>query len=248
MKKKIRTVIIVQARMSSTRLPGKILMKVMGKTLLEYQIERLRNVKNADEIVIATSNNSCDNEIVSLCNNIECCVYRGSEVDVLSRYYDAATYYKAECIVRINSDCPLIDHVVVDSLINHYLINFTNYDYVSNILERGYPIGLHAEVFSIESLADANKNAIDSDEREHVTPYIYRNKDIFNLKSISINTDLSDYRWTVDYPEDFKLVSNIIENLYPDNNDFNMYDILDYLRNNPKLIDINSWIKKNQTL
>ena len=247
-KNKIRTVMIIQARMMSTRLPGKILKKVMGRTLLEYQIERLRKVRNIDEIVIATSTNEYDDEIVSLCEMVGCCVFRGSENDVLSRYFDAAIEFNAECIVRINSDCPLIDHAVVDDVIDYYNFNFPKYNYVSNILESSYPIGLHTEVFSMNTLEKANKYAMDSDEREHVTPYIYRNNDIFKLGSVIIDTDLSSYRWTVDYPEDFDLVSSILSNIYPSNNDFNMYDIVDFLKTNPKIASINSRIEKKQTL
>jgi len=248
MDKKVRVVIIIQARMKSTRLPGKILKKVLDRTLLDYQIERLKKVKKADDIVIATSTNSYDNKIISLCNSINCNSFRGSENDVLSRYYHAAKKFNADCIVRINSDCPLIDHEVVDRLINHYISNFPYYDYVSNILEESYPIGLHTEVFSMNSLVVAYDNAIAHDEREHVTPYIYRNKDIFRLGSVKIDTNLSNYRWTVDYPEDFELIEEIISGIYPNNKDFDMYDILNFLDDNPRLLDINNGIYKEQTL
>ena len=243
----IRVVVIIQARMRSTRLPGKVLKKIMGRELLDYQIERLGNLKNVDNIIVATTENDYDDPIAFLCKKIGCPVYRGSENDVLARYYKAAISFDADCIVRINSDCPLIDPFVVDSIIEKYLLCYPKYDYISNILERSYPIGLHTEVFSMDALEVAYKNSIDHDEREHVTPYIYRNKNLFNLKSVKIDKDLSEYRWTVDYLEDFKLIEEILTNVYPGNNNFSMYDVLNYLDCNPQLVEINSGIEKIQT-
>jgi spore coat polysaccharide biosynthesis protein SpsF len=244
----IRTVIIVQARMSATRLPGKILKKVLGKTLLEYQIERLNNVKNVDDIVIATTVKPIDDPVVDLCNKLNCQFFRGSELDVLSRYFEAATKFKAECIVRINADCPLIDPNVVENVVNRYINNIPQYDYVSNILEPSYPIGLHTEVFSYSALERANSNSTDPVEREHVTPYIYRNKNIFKIDSVVMNVDLSHYRWTVDYYADFKLIKTIIENVYPVNNKFDMFDIVNYMESNTSLFNINSDFTKKQIL
>jgi spore coat polysaccharide biosynthesis protein SpsF len=245
---KLKVVIIVQARTGSTRLPGKILKKVEGRPLLSYQIERLRKVENANELVIATTTKSNDDEIVSLCDSMKCSYFRGSEHNVLSRYYNAAIKFKADCIVRINSDCPLIDYSVVEEIIEYYINNFPNYDYVSNILEKSYPIGMHTEIFSFDALNIANKKSFDKDEREHVTPYIYRNKDIFKLKSIKMFKDLSDYRLTVDYPEDFEVIKKIISDIYPKKKYFNMHDIVSYLDDNIELKDINSNIEKKQTI
>jgi len=220
----------------------------MGRSLLDYQIERLKRTNNADDIVIATTTNQSDDPVEELCRKLNCYYYRGSEDNVLLRYYEAAKEFQAECVVRINADCPLIDPNVVDKIINHFLSNNTKFDYVSNILESSYPIGLHTEAFSLASLEKVNNNAKDPIDREHVTPYIYKNPDIFKIGSITHNTDLSHYRWTVDYPEDFDLVKKIIEGIYPVNADFDMHDILAYLGAHPELNDINSGITKEQTI
>ena len=245
-KKKI--IIIVQARMGSARLPGKILKEVRGRSLLDYQIERLRRVNGADDVIIATTVDSNNDPVVKLCEKINCLYFRGSEDDVLLRYYESAKEFNANYIVRINADCPLIDPRIVDKVINFFNINSNEFDYVSNILEPSYPIGLHTEIFSIEALKKANDNSKDAEEREHVTPYIYRNPDIFRLGSVVLDDNLSHFRWTVDYPEDFILIEKIIKGVYPNNPDFDMLDILEFLKNNPELTKINSKISKKQTL
>jgi len=234
--------------MGSTRFPGKILKRVMGKPLLEYQIERLKNVKNVDDVVVATTINQIDQPVKDLCEKLHCSYFRGSENDVLLRYYEAAVKFKAECIVRVNADCPLIDSSVIEEIVEYYQSNHSEFDYVSNILEKSYPIGLHAEVFSMEALTIANRNSDSSVEREHVTPYIYRNSDLFRLFSYKIKEDFSQYRWTVDYPQDLEVVRRIIKGIYPIKPNFNMYDILSFLRLNSDISDINSDIKKKQTL
>jgi spore coat polysaccharide biosynthesis protein SpsF len=243
-----RTIIIVQARMGSTRFPGKILKKIMGRPLLEYQIERLKQIKVVDDVVIATTTNKIDDPLVELCVKLNCSFFRSSEDDVLLRYFETAVEFNAKVIVRINGDCPLIDSNVVATVIGYFNINFKKYDYVSNILEPSYPIGLHAEVFSMDVLKKANDNATDPIEREHVTPYIYRNPNLFRLGSVALKDDLSHYRWTVDYPEDFDLVKKIIEGIYPTQANFDMFDIINYLKSNPRLMQINNRIHKKQTL
>ena len=246
--KLLRTIIIVQARMNSTRLPGKILKKIMGKPLLEYQIQRLKRVRNADDVVIATTVNKADDLIVDLCKNLGCKFFRGSENDVLLRYVESAKKFNADLIVRINSDCPLIDPLVVERIIDYFLSDLNNYDYVSNILEVGYPIGFHTEVFSIGAIMKANNNSTNNLEREHVTPYIYRNPNLFNLASITLDHDLSEYRLTVDYPEDFLLIKNVIEVLYPIKPNFDMDDIILFLEEHPDIKNINKGIQKLQTV
>ena len=144
----MRTLIIVQARMSSTRLPGKVLKTVLGKPLLGYQIERLQHVQNADDVVVATTINPADDPIVEFCQTSQTQFYRGSEEDVLSRYYYAAQQFNADTVVRVTSDCPLIDPQVVEQVIRTYLQNIPSYDYVSNCLSRTYPRGMDTEVFS----------------------------------------------------------------------------------------------------
>ena len=153
----MNTAIIVQARMSSTRLPGKVLKTVIGKTLLEYQIERLRRVKSADRIVIATTDKQAEQPIVDLCDQLGISCFRGSETDVLARYYGAAAAHNADVVVRITSDCPLIDPAVVDRVIRFYQEHRSDYDYATNTLEPEltYPRGMDTEIFSFQSLKEA---------------------------------------------------------------------------------------------
>ena len=242
------TFIIVQARMGSTRLPGKILKEVMGRPLLEYQIERLKKINVVNKVIIATSTNPNDDPVVTLCKKLNCAYFRSSEDDVLLRYYETAIEFRAKYIVRINADCPLIDPKVVERVIECFSANSDRYDYVSNILEASYPIGFHAEIFTINALKRANESTNDPLEREHVTPYIYRNPGLFRLGSVSLNDNFSHYRWTVDYLEDFVLIKKIIESIYPKNADFDMFDVIRYLKSNPKLMKINNKITKEQTL
>ncbi|RYD06306.1 hypothetical protein N752_05280 [Desulforamulus aquiferis] len=178
----MKTVIIVQARMTSTRLPGKVLKTVLGKALLEYQIERLKMVQLAEQIIIATTINSTDQPIIDLCQRLSVPYYRGSEDDVLARYYEAATLYGADAIVRVTSDCPLIDPTVIDEVIDYYISN--ECDYVSNTMDRTYPRGMDTEVFSYKVLKEAFKNAVELPEREHVTPFIYHRPEKYSLESV----------------------------------------------------------------
>ncbi|MFH0898175.1 MAG: glycosyltransferase family protein [bacterium] len=237
-------VIIVQARMNSTRLPGKVLKKVLGKTLLEYQVERLNRVKKAHKIVIATTTNNADSKIAVLCKTLNLDCFRGDEHNVLSRYYYAAKTYHADTIVRITADCPIIDPAVVDNVIAPFIEKFPAYDYVSNTLTRTYPRGLDVEVFSFNALEQAFSHAKGQSELEHVTPFMYKNASLFKLFNVSNANDCSYHRWTVDAPEDFTLVSTLIENLYPTNHHFTMNDVLAYLETHEDLFFINSEIEQ----
>jgi len=242
----VKTIIIVQARMTSTRLPGKVLMEVRGKSLLEYQIERLRQVRLADELVIATTTNDTDQPIVELCERLGAAYYRGSEEDVLSRYYEAATQSGADVVVRVTSDCPLIDPGVMDEVIALYINNRDKYDYVSNTLERTYPRGLDTEVFSMAALEKAYNEAREQPEREHVTLFIYRRPEQFPLANSSSATDYSYHRWTVDTPEDFALIKRIFMGLYPVNSRFTWLEVLDLLKEHPEWIEINAAVKQKE--
>ena len=178
------TAIIVQARMSSTRLPGKIMKEVLGKTLLEYQLERLARVESADKVVVATTTNESDTPIVDLCQKLGVFCFRGSENDVLARYYEAATEYQADTVVRITSDCPLIDPAVVDRVITFYINHQQEYDYVSNTFpELTYPRGMDTEAFSYQVLQEAFLEAVDQSEREHVTIFIKRRLEKYKIKN-----------------------------------------------------------------
>lgn len=239
-----KIVAIVQARMGSTRLPGKVMKKLCGRTVLAHDIERIKQSKLIREIIIATTKSSRDDIIIyeALKNGVNS--YRGSEEDVLSRYYEASLEYGADIVVRITSDCPLIDPLVIDRVINYYLKN--NYDLVTNagldLNMRTYPRGLDVEVFSFKGLEEANKRAIKSYEREHVTPYFYNNnKKIYYWKN---KEDESKHRWTLDTDEDFELIKAIYNKLYKGKHDFYFKEILNLFTENPKLFDINKYVEQ----
>jgi spore coat polysaccharide biosynthesis protein SpsF len=240
----MKIVIIVQARMTSSRLPGKVLRTVLNKPLLEFQIERLKRVKLADGIVIATTINETDMPIVNLCERLSIPYYRGSEDDVLARYWGAAKEYKADLIVRVTSDCPVIDPGVIDSVIQFYLDNSDKYDYVSNVLVRSYPRGMDTEVFSFSALDETFREATEQPDREHVTPFIHRQPQRYRLANAFYIEDQSQHRWTVDTLEDFELIKRTIEALYPANPEFNMEDVLSLLKKNPEWLKINSHIEQ----
>lgn len=242
----MRTVIITQARMTSTRLPGKVLKEVLGKPLLEYHIERLLQVKLADDLVIATTTNDTDQPIIELCERLGAAYYRGSEEDVLSRYHEAAAHFEADVVVRVTSDCPLIDPGVIDEVISLFINNRDKYDYVSNTLERTYPQGLDTEVFSRTALEKAYEEARDQPEREHVTVYIYRRPEQFRLANFNGAVDYSHHRWTVDTPEDFALIKLVLQELYPIKINFTWLDVLDLLNEHPEWVEINAAIKQKE--
>lgn len=219
--------------MTSTRLPGKVLMPIMGRPMLSYQLERLRRVTRVDRVVVATTVNATDGPIVDFCAKecVDCT--RGSEYDVLSRYFEAATYFEATTIVRVTSDCPLIDPQLIDMAMVAYAGADGGYDYVSNMIAPTWPCGMAVEVFSARALAEAQAEATEAAEREHVTPFIYWRPGRYSLKSLTMQPDLSDRRWTVDTPEDFELVRRILETLYPRRPRFDMHDVLALLAEHP---------------
>jgi spore coat polysaccharide biosynthesis protein SpsF len=239
----MKTVVIVQARMTSTRLPGKVLKPVLGKPLLEYQLERLKRIRSADTIVIATTTNETDQPIVELCERLGIPCYRGPEDDVLARYYGAAVEQKAEVVVRVTSDCPVIDPDICDQVIRHYVKNRYTVDYVRM---EGFPRGLDTEVFSFQTLEKSFHGAKKRPEREHVTPYIYRHPELFQVEYFNSPEDRSYHRWTVDTPEDFELVRRIITELYPQYSEFGYRDILTLLEEHPAWVFINAEVKQKK--
>jgi spore coat polysaccharide biosynthesis protein SpsF len=235
--------IIVQARMASTRLPEKIMKQVLGKTLLEYQIERLRRVKQADKLVIATTDHGEEQPIIDFCKRLGVDYFRGSESDVLSRYYGAATKYGADIVVRITSDCPLIDPAVVEGVIGYFQQHQSEVDYVSNTFpELTYPRGMDTEVFSCRTLEEAYQEAVDRPEREHVTIFIKRRPERYRIVNLPYRQDVSRHRWTVDTPEDLELITRILTELYPENPRFTLDDCLDLLKKHPEWEAINGQV------
>lgn len=240
--KKKHVVAILQARMGASRLPGKPLKKVLDRELLSYELERLRRAKRIDMIVVATTTEPADDQIVALCEKEGIAVFRGSEQDVLDRYYRAAKKFHADIVVRVTGDCPLIDPVEVDRVIDFFLSHKPQCDYASNSLERTYPRGLDTEVFSFAGLELMHRVASRPAEKEHVTPYFYLNPDKFVLGSVKHPIDLSHHRWTVDTPEDFELISRIITELYPKKPAFSMQDVLEVLKRHQDWVALNAHI------
>ncbi|WLD93088.1 glycosyltransferase family protein [Alkalihalobacillus sp. AL-G] len=244
----MKVVAIIQARMGSTRLPGKILKEVLGKSLLEYQIERIRLSEYIDEIMIATTTNAHEQPIIDLCNRLSLPFYRGSEHDVLARYYQAAKEASADVVVRLTSDCPLLDPKVVDQVIEEFLNESNGYDYVSNTLTRTFPRGMDVEALSMFCLEYTHDHTGKDAHREHVTPYIYENPDLFKLGNVKLSSDYSNVRLTVDTPEDFELVEKIIE--YSSQHFSGAYvdlrTILDILEKNSEWLEINRHIEQKK--
>ena len=235
---------IIQARMGSSRLPGKVLMNSgNGMPLLYYVINQLRHCSKVKNLVIATTTNQEDDEIEKFADNNSVNVFRGSEKDVLDRYFQCAKKYSFSTIVRITSDCPLIDPQIVDKVIERFFSG--NYDYATNTLIRTFPIGTDAEVFSFSALETAWKNAQLPSEREHVTPHL-RNKGNFKTINVENDTNISNLRLTVDRIEDFELINEILNNLSI--NPIHLENILELFSRKPELIEINKHINNNEVL
>jgi spore coat polysaccharide biosynthesis protein SpsF len=230
--------------MGSTRFPGKILKDIQGKPMLWHVINRVNYSNLIDKIVIATTDNKEDDKIEGFCKTNDISSYRGSQKDVLDRYYQVARIYQVDLIIRITSDCPLIDPDIIDKAIEHYLNNKEKVDYVSNTLERTYPRGMDAEVFSFGVLEKVWQKAKKQYEREHVTPYIYENPDTFNLSCIKNENDLSYLRLTVDEEKDLELVIGIYKKLYKKNNIFYLEDIVKLFEEYPELKSVNETVKQ----
>lgn len=242
----MKIVCIIQARMGSTRLPGKVLKKICSKTVLEHDIERLKGIKNLDEIVIATTIKEDDNKIVEEADRLGIKYFRGFEEDVLSRYYYAAKENNADVIVRVTSDCPLIDSEISEKIIQYYLDNNDKYDYLSNTIDRTYPRGLDTEVFSFKALEKAFIEAKIQRDREHVTPYIWDNPNLFRVFQYKNDKDYSNLRWTLDTEEDFQLISKIYYYMVNEKKNciFLMNDIIELYKEYPELKKINCNIEQ----
>jgi glutamate-1-semialdehyde 2,1-aminomutase len=245
----IELLIILQARFSSTRLPGKVLKKILGKPMLEHQLKRLSYISTPHQLIVATSKQGDDDAIATLCRRLNIDCYRGSLDDVLARYYHAALSANNENIkhiIRITGDCPLIDANIIDNVIELYLSK--SVDYCSNCSPATLPDGLDVEIFSLSALATAHKQAIKPSEREHVTSFINNNPQLFSTINYIHQPDLSHFRWTVDEPKDFELVTKIYQALYPINPHFSLSDILALIEKQPLLAQINHTIMRNEGL
>lgn len=235
---KMNTVAIIQARVGSTRLPGKALKDILGKTMLARVVRRTLRSELVDEVVVATTTEQIDKAIVDECELLGIPSFRGSEQDVLDRYYKAAKVFSADRIVRITSDCPLIDPDVIDETIQAFLDARSDYAGI-----KGYPRGLDVEVFSRDALEKTWREASKDYHHVHVTPYIYQNPSLFRLLLVESKEDYSNYRWTVDTQEDLTLVRTIYEKLNKDDG-FSWKDVLALMKKEPELAQINRHIRQ----
>lgn len=240
----IKVLAILQARMSSTRLRGKVLKPLLGVPMLARQIERVRRAATIDHLVIATSTDASDDSIAVLCSGLGVDCFRGSLDDVLDRFCRAAERYPSEHLVRLTGDCPLTDPGVIDAVARFHSAG--GYDYTSNTLHPTFPDGLDVEIVRAAALADAGREATSPFEREHVTPFIYRRPERYRLGDFRRSPDLSALRWTVDNPEDFELARRIYEALYPSKPNFALDDILALFEKEPDLALINARYRRNE--
>lgn len=229
---------ILQARMSSTRLPGKVLMPILGMPMIGRQIERIRRARRIDALVVATSDQASDDALAQYCAGIGVHCHRGSLDDVLDRYYRAAQPLAPQHVMRLTGDCPLTDPALLDRVVEQHLRE--NNDYTSNVHQRTYPDGLDTELFRFELLERAWHETRTPFEREHVTPYFYSTGPTFRRGAVIDSVDRAALRWTVDYPEDFEFVSRVFAALYPDQPDFGLDQICALLERHPELALINA--------
>lgn len=223
---------ILQARMTSSRLPGKVLMKIDGVPMIGRQLERIKEACLINEIVVATSVDSSDDELVDYVQSLFIKVQRGPLDDVLKRYIEVLDIHKCDTVVRLTADCPLADSQVIDGTIRKFLDS--NFDYVSNILERTFPRGLDVEVFKEKVIREVAKNDYSAMSREHVTYGIYTRPDLYSTANFSQNPSYANLRWTVDTADDLDFVRNVYKNVSPLCANFHQSEILTWLEKNPK--------------
>jgi spore coat polysaccharide biosynthesis protein SpsF len=240
----MKVLVLVQARMGSTRLPGKVLRRVAGAPLLERMLERLRAARTPSEIRVATTTGPEDDAIRDLARRLDVPCFSGHPTDLLDRHYQAARAARAEVVVKIPSDCPLIDPAVIDRVIGHFLASPEHYDYVSNLHPASYPDGNDVEVLPLPVLEAAWREAARPHEREHTTPFVWDQPERFRIGNVvwESGLDLSmSHRLTVDYPEDLELVSAVFTALWrPERPLFGLEEILALFVEHPEIAAINS--------
>ncbi|MFC3342744.1 cytidylyltransferase domain-containing protein [Paenibacillus abyssi] len=238
---------IVATRMTSSRLPGKVLMDFAGEPALVRLIERLRQSKYLHNVVIATTTNEQDAIVVETAKKQGVLYYRGSEEDVLARTVEAAQATNTDLIVQITSDCPLIDAETIDTAIER-MLEHPYLDYVGNHLVRTYPLGFSVEVFRTETLAEVERMTIDPPDREHVSLYIYERPEQYRLSNVEAPYFLRhpEFRLTLDTSDDYELINKVFESLYPVKKDFSLYDIVRFLQTNPELLEMNRHIQQKK--
>jgi spore coat polysaccharide biosynthesis protein SpsF len=245
----MRSVAIIQARMNSSRLPGKVMLNLCGKTVLTHVVSRVQACKAIDQVVVATTDQAVDQDIVAEAKKLGAGVFCGSETDVLGRYYNAAKSFGAEIIVRVTADCPLFDPEVLSSMLVEFeRISSTRTAkiYLSNTRVRTYPRGLDAEIFNFPALETAYHKAKQEFEREHVTQYMHRHDDEFMLYDFTNTEDYSDYRWTLDTPEDFNFIETVYSELYKKGQVVSTDKVINLLKKRPELCKLNADVKQKK--
>jgi len=238
----LNIVTVIQSRMGSTRLPGKVMMPLADKPLLYRMYERVASSELSGETIVAATKEKTDIPIIQLCKENNIHYYRGHSTDLLERHYQAAKKLNADVLVKLPSDCPLIDPSVIDKVIKYYLDNKNNYDFVSNLHPPSYPDGNDVEVITIKALEDARQNAKIPLEREHTTPYFWENPDKFRIGNVTWETGLDfsmTHRFTIDYKEDYDFIKAVYNELYSENKIFTLDDILNLLNDKPEIKKIN---------
>jgi spore coat polysaccharide biosynthesis protein SpsF len=238
----MKIVTVIQARTGSSRLPNKVLMPLAGLPLLIRMVERVKLSELAGEIIVATTNEASDDVIEKICKENDFLFYRGSTDDLLDRHYQAAKLLNADAVVKIPSDCPLIDPKVIDKVIGFFIDHSSDFDFVSNLHPATYPDGNDVEIMHFNVLEDAWKNAKRQLEREHTTPYIWENPDKFRIGNVEWETGLNysmTHRFTIDYPEDYEFIKRVYDELYHKNPKFGLNDILQLLESKPEIKKIN---------
>lgn len=237
--------LIVQARMTSSRLPGKVLLPILGKPVIVHIWEILKRVSIANRVIIATTNSPADDALVKCAENVGIDIFRGDENDVLARYYHCAMWSGADLVVRVTADDPMKDPSLIERAID-IMLETPSLDYVSNTICPTFPAGQEVEVFRFEALKKAYKEAKLLSEREHVTPYIWKNPDIFKIKNFEHTENISDWRWTLDKKEDLQLINLLYRRFYKDGKLASYIEIIEYLKKHPELIIINIETDRNE--
>lgn len=237
---------VIQARMTSTRLPGKVLLMAAGRAMLAHQIDRVRRARSVDAICIATTTNPADDPVADLAVREGVAVFRGSEQDVLGRFVKAAEHVGGDTAVRLTGDCPLTDPELIDAVVAVFQSAEPPVDYATNSLPRTWPVGLDLEVASMAALRLADAEADDSYDREHVMPFLYRQPDRFRIARYRAPEDLSGYRWTLDERSDYDLLVRILEALLPVKPAFGWRDVIAVLDAHPDWRAINAGVGQKQ--
>lgn len=232
---------MVQARMGSSRLPGKVLKDLAGESVLARVVQRLRRSSLISEVVVATSVSPGDEAVMREAERLKVRCFRGSEADVLDRFYHAARAFHADAVVRITSDCPLIDPAVTDQTVRAFLNEQP--DYASNGLERTYPRGLDTEAMTADALAHAWRKASEPYQREHVTPFLYEHPELFRVLSVTNDVDYSAHRWTLDTAEDLEFIRAVYHR-FGERGDFSWRDVLRLVEAEPALSELNSHVQQ----